>query len=81
MSPTDTITMPIDMDILVISVNSPIDLSGIFSNVAVILVNGTINCDATLPPGGTIDLNLTNGSTDLNIPEFSIDICCYLPLH
>lgn len=64
-----TITMPDEMDIVLLSVNGPLDLNEISSNVAVILVNGTIHCDAILPPGGTISMNLTNGSINLNLPE------------
>ena len=64
-----TITLPQNMDIKINSVNGHIILDEIQSNVFVNLINGNIDGEAKLPPGGTIDMRMINGNLVLDIPQ------------
>lgn len=64
-----TITLPYDMEIDVNSLNGRVDLNEIHGNVFVDLINGNIDGEVTLPLDGTIDMQLTNGMLELDIPQ------------
>jgi len=64
-----TITMPRNMDIIVISANGQVILDDIHGSVFVNLINGDIDSKVTLPADGIIDMQLTNGSMALDIPQ------------
>ncbi len=64
-----TITMPQNMDITVNSTNGQVTLNEIHGNVYITLINGDIDSEVTLPADGTIDMQLTNGSMALAIPQ------------
>jgi len=64
-----TITLPQDMDFYINSVNGHIIINEVQSNVFVNLINGNIESEAQLPPGGTIDMKLINGNLLLDIPQ------------
>ena len=55
-------------DVMVDTVNGDVTLTGIVGSAAVHLANGRIDSEVTLPLGGTIDLDVANGSIDLAIP-------------
>jgi hypothetical protein len=64
-----TITLPPNMDIAVNSINGRVSLDEIHGNVFVDLINGDIDGEVTLPLDGTIDMKLTNGRLELDIPQ------------
>jgi hypothetical protein len=64
-----TITLPQNMDITVNSLNGRVTLNEIHGNVFVDLINGDIESEVTLPLDGTIDMKLTNGRLELDIPQ------------
>lgn len=64
-----TITLPKNMDVKVNSANGRVTLDEIFGSVFVALINGDIYSEVTLPLDGTIDMKLTNGRMELDIPQ------------
>lgn len=64
-----TITLPKNMDIKVNSANGLVTLNEIVGSVFVALINGDIDSEVTLPLDGTIDMKLTNGRMELDIPQ------------
>jgi len=64
-----TITLPYDMEIDIKSLNGKVTLNEIHGNVDVDLVNGNIDGEVILPLDGTIDMQLTNGMLELDIPQ------------
>jgi hypothetical protein len=64
-----TITLPQSMDININSVNGLIIIDDVQSNVFVNLINGNIDGEVSLLPGGIIDMKLINGNLLLDIPQ------------
>jgi hypothetical protein len=64
-----TITLPQNMDITVNCQNGRVTLDEIYGNVFVDLINGDIDSQVTLPLDGTIDMKVTNGKLELDIPQ------------
>jgi len=64
-----TITLPHNMEIDVNSLNGRLTLNEIHGNVLVDLINGDIDGEVTLPLDGTIDMQLTNGILELDVPQ------------
>jgi hypothetical protein len=62
-----TVSLPRHMKVYVKSINGEVLLEGMAGDAYVDLVNGKIEADLTLPPGGTVDLFTTNGGIDLKI--------------
>jgi hypothetical protein len=56
-------------DVSVENTNGSVALEDVFGNTDVVLVNGEIGAEVTIPLGGTIDMGVTNGTIDLEIPE------------
>ena len=59
----------IENDVTVNNVNGEATLIGIVGSALVVLVNGTIESDITLPLDGTIDMRTMNGTIELDIPQ------------
>jgi DUF4097 and DUF4098 domain-containing protein YvlB len=59
----------IENDVTVNNVNGEATLLGIVGSARVVLVNGTIESDVTLPLDGTLDMRTTNGAIALDIPQ------------
>ncbi len=64
-----TITVDdISADVDIANVNGQIVLRDIAGSVDAAVINGQISGEVTLPPDGTIDMDVTNGIIDLEIP-------------
>ncbi len=64
-----TISLPRNTDVTVNSVNGQVTLNEILGSVFVALINGEIKSKVALPLDGTIDMKLTNGGLELDIPQ------------
>jgi hypothetical protein len=63
------ISLPAVLDIDVTSVNGQVMLNDVSGDAVVSLVNGQIAGEVTIGSGGTIDMDLVNGTIDLGIPK------------
>lgn len=69
------VALPRGLEVYVESTNGRVALEGMTEDVAVKLVNGTIDASLTLPPGGTIDLFTINGDIGLDLqPDASAQL-------
>ena len=59
----------IEADAVIESINGRIFATDIEGNAAMTVINGQISASVTLPPGGELDVGVTNGLIDLQLPQ------------
>ncbi len=73
-----SITVPDTMSIDASQVNGEILILGMNSDISASQINGIIDVDAAMPPGGLFDLSTSNGDITLTIPtDTSATLMCF----
>ena len=63
------VIIPARLDVEVANVNGAVTVRDSFGDLEVTLVNGDIECDVALLPGGRVNLTVVNGAVTLDVPS------------